>query len=206
MSKTLLILFLAILTVGCSQKSLSPIDEGSNIVAFGDSLTFGYGASPNESYPEKLKSKINRNIINEGVNGNTTEDGVSRINEVLETYSPSLIIIGLGGNDMLRKVDEETTKNNLRKLIDISKTSGAEVILLATPRPSIMAALGSLNDAEFYEDIAKEKEVPLIENVYSELLSKPQYKSDPIHLNAKGYDMVAENIAKFLKESGAIKD
>lgn len=204
MRKIIIILIVALLSTGCSKKTLTPIDHNSNIVAFGDSLTFGYGASPAESYPSILKSKINKNVVNAGVNGNTTQDGLDRISDVLDNYKPSLIIIGLGGNDMLRKVSEETTKENLRKMIDISRDNGVQVVLLATPKPSLMGAFLSLSDADFYKKIAKEKNVPLIEDVYSKWLSKQEYKSDLIHLNAKGYEKVAETIAEFLKSSGAI--
>jgi acyl-CoA thioesterase-1 len=205
MKKILITLIISILTTGCAKESLTPLPNNSTIVAFGDSLTFGYGASPKDSYPSLLKSKININVINEGVSGDTTEDGLDRIHEVLEENKPSLILIGLGGNDMLRKVNEEIIKDNLKKLIDISKASGSQVVLLATPKPSLIGAFTSLSDAGFYEEIAKEKNVPLIEDVYSKWLSKSEYKSDPIHLNAKGYEKVAEQIAEFLEDAGAIK-
>lgn len=204
MKKILITLLSLSLLLGCSKKDLVHITENSTIVAFGDSLTYGYGANHSESYPEFLKRKINFNVINEGVNGNTTQDGLQRIESVLSEHTPTLIIIGLGGNDMLRKIPEETTKENLTKMIKISKDKGIQVVLLATPRPSIFGAITSLSDATFYKIIAKENNVPLIENVYSKWLSKEEYKSDLIHLNAKGYEKVAEDIYDFLKKHGAI--
>lgn len=206
MKKILITLIISILATGCAKKSLTPIPNDSKIVAFGDSLTFGYGANSNESYPKILQNKINITVINEGISGDTTTDGLERIHEVLEKNSPSMILIGLGGNDMLRKINEEKIKNNLRKLIEISQDKGIQVVLLATPQPSLMGIFTSLSDAEFYKEIAKEKNVPLIEDVYSKWLSKSEYKSDPIHLNAKGYEKVAEQIAEFLEDEGAIQN
>lgn len=205
MKKILITLIISILTTGCAKESLTPLPNNSTIVAFGDSLTFGYGASPNDSYPSVLKNKINMTVINEGISGDTTEDGLDRIYEVLEENKPALILIGLGGNDMLRKISEEKIKANLKKLIDISQENGVQVVLLATPKPSLIGAFTSLSDADFYKEIAEEKNVPLIEDVYSKWLSDQEYKSDPIHLNAKGYEKVAEHVAQFLEDAGAIK-
>ena len=144
------ILLVFVLLVGCSKEKLSKINPSSNIIAFGDSLTFGYGAPENKSYPEILKKIIHINVINEGVNGNTTKDGVDRITDVIDEYNPSLIIIGLGGNDMLRKVSESEIRTNLIKMINISKSKKIQVVLLAIPKPSTLALVGYLNDAEFY--------------------------------------------------------
>jgi len=193
-----------VLLVGCSKEKLSKINPSSNIIAFGDSLTFGYGAPENKSYPEILKKIIHINVINEGVNGNTTKDGVDRITDVIDEYNPSLIIIGLGGNDMLRKVSESEIRTNLIKMINISKSKKIQVVLLAIPKPSTLALVGYLNDAEFYKEIAKENKVILIDGVYSTWLSKKEYKSDMIHLNEMGYEKVAEQIAEELKNLGAI--
>jgi lysophospholipase L1-like esterase len=205
MKKILITLMISILTTSCSEKSLTPLSSNATIVAFGDSLTFGYGAPTDKSYPKTLEEKINRTVINEGISGETTSDGLARIKEVLEQDKPSLIIIGLGGNDMLKKINENIIKNNLREMIEISKSSSVQVVLLATPKPSLIGVFTSLNDAEFYKEIAKEKNIPLINNVYSKWLSKSEYKSDPIHLNEKGYEKVAEHIAEFLKDNGAIE-
>ncbi len=198
-----LIASLFVLTA-CGKKDLLPISQEGKILAFGDSLTFGYGASTADSYPVKLEELIDRKVINEGINGNTTEDGLRRIESVINEHNPSLIIIGLGGNDMLRKMPEDNIKQNLSMMIEIAKKENIQIVLLATPRPSGLGLVGFLEDAKFYEEVAKNNSVPLIQNVYSKWLSKNEYKSDPIHLNAKGYQQVAEDIADFLKSSGAI--
>jgi lysophospholipase L1-like esterase len=204
MKKFYIILLTSIFLWGCSKKESIKISEDSTIVAFGDSLTFGYGASQNESYPNVLKEKIGINVVNEGISGNTTKDGVNRIEAVISEHNPSLILVGLGGNDMLRNVSEEETKENLSKIIKISQSKGIQVILLATPKPSGLGLIGYLSDAEFYKELAEQHNVLLIEDVYSKWLEKNEYKSDQIHLNSKGYQKVAEHIAEFLKEENLI--
>lgn len=198
-----LIASLFVLTA-CGKKDLLPISQEEKILAFGDSLTFGYGASPFESYPSRLEELIDRKVINEGINGHTTVDGLNRIEGVINEHNPSLIIIGLGGNDMLRKIPEDNIKQNLSKMIDIAKKQNIQIVLLATPKPSGLGLVGFLEDANLYEEVARNNNVPLIKNIYSKWLSKNEYKSDPIHLNAKGYTKVAEEIADFLKSNGAI--
>lgn len=201
------IIFLAILVsllVGCFNKELTKLDDDAIIIAFGDSLTYGYGASQFESYPVVLQNLINRKVINEGVNGNSTTDGLNRIKQVLNENKPDLIIIGLGGNDMLRKIPDNKIKENLDKMIKIAKEKQSQVVLLATPKPSLMGLITNLDDAEFYKEVAKENGVHLIEDIYSKWLSEEEYKSDPVHLNAKGYQKVAEEIADFLESKGAI--
>lgn len=199
--KKLLILLNILILSACSKVEVSKLSTTDKIVAFGDSLTYGYGASKNSSYPSKLEQIINIKVVNEGINGNTTEDGLRRVDDLINKHNPQLILLGLGGNDMLRKIPEQTTVNNLRLLIKKIKEKNIQVILLATPKPSILGSIGYLKDASFYEKLAKEENVLLIENIYSDFLSKSEYRSDLIHLNDKGYELVAKEIAKFLEDN-----
>lgn len=198
-----IILSIVILCLSACSKKITELPENAKIVAFGDSLTYGYGASPEESYPARLEYLINRKVINSGVNGNTTKDGLNRLEEIIN-MKPSLVILGLGGNDMLQKKPTIETINNLKQIIEKLKEKNINVILLAVPKPSIFGLVGGLSDADFYEKIAKEEKIELISS-YSKNLSKEENKSDPIHLNAKGYALVAEDIAKKFKEFGLVK-
>lgn len=200
----IIIFFITNLLLGCSNKKMERLPVDATILAFGDSLTFGYGAPQTDSYPVKLSQEIQRKVINAGVNGDTTEDGLNRIEQALNEHNPKLIIIGLGGNDMLRGVNPDTIKNNLKRLIEISQKQGVRVILLAEPQPNGLALIAGLSDSNIYEEVAKETDTLLISKVYSKWLSKQEYKSDLIHLNAKGYEKVAKDIAEFLKDKGAI--
>lgn len=204
MKKTIFILFLTLTMItGCNNKKVIPIGSGT-IVAFGDSLTFGYGAGMDNSYPSKLSNILNRPVINAGVNGDTSTTALSRLPDVLEQHDPSLVLLAVGGNDMLRG-ESRNLHANLVKTIDMIEASGSQVVLVAEPLPSLAAMLSGLDDAPVYEAVAKEKKILLIEDVFSDALSNQSYKSDPIHLNATGYKVVAEQIAEKLKKAGAFE-
>lgn len=168
-------------------------------------MVWGMGAKKNESYPEQLQSITGYMVINAGLNGDTAEGSLLRLKKELSENKPKLVILGLGGNDMLRGKDKQL-EENLNLLIKEIKSSGAQVVLLGTPTPNILRGMiGSLKDAEVYRKVAKEQLVALIDNVYSKYLSKNKYKSDQIHLNKEGYYLVAKDIAKELKDYGFIK-
>lgn len=192
---------------GCGKKheSYVPLKSGDKIMAFGDSLTFGYGAE-SQPYPKTLAEITGFNVVNYGVNGDTTSSGLNRLEDALIQESPQLVILSLGGNDMLRKVPTATITNNLKQMIKIIEKHNSQVVLLAEPQPRLMdVVLGSsvldLNDAEFYEVVAKEHKIFNIEKVYSKLLSNQENKSDLIHLNEKGYTKAANMIAEQLKSA-----
>ena len=205
LNKLLIVLTSTLFLIGCGPK-LEQIPQDKKIVAFGDSLTFGYGTSQDKSYPIQLGKLINREVVNEGINGNTTRDGLNRINKVLTEHQPHTVLVSLGGNDMLRKYSVEETEKNLKEIIDTIQAKNIQVILIAEPQPSLMGAMLKLNDADIYEKVAKEMKVPLIEDVFSTYLSKQEYKSDVIHLNEQGYKLVAQDIAKYLEKYEAIKN
>lgn len=193
-----------LILTGCAQEKLAFLGPSDKIVALGDSLTYGYGAKQEEAYPAVLSKNTGRIVINEGINGDTTAGGLNRVQEIIDREQPALIILSLGGNDMLRKVPETTTIDNLSKTIDIIKGNNIQVVLMAEPRPSAVGAAIGLSDADFYKDIAKDKNIPLIENTFSKYLSKQEFKSDLIHLNAKGYELVAKDVEEFLRKADAI--
>lgn len=180
------------------------LTNNSTIVAFGDSLTYGYGAlSSDDTYPSQLEKITGYTVINEGVNGDTAHAGVKRIRAVVQEHNPDLVILSLGGNDMLRKQDKEL-EENLSKMVEYLLSRNIQVVLLAEPQPSIAFLVSSLSDAEVYQTVARKHNIPLIENVFSKYLSEYKYKSDTIHLNSDGYELVAEDVAKELKSFGFI--
>jgi len=196
----LFILILLTFTISCGQQSkLEPLESGAVIVAFGNSLTFGTGTSREFSYPSVLQQLTGFTVINEGIPGNTTEDGLKRIDKVLTQYTPELVILCLGGNDFLRKKPNNETKNNLLTIINKIKQSGSQIILLAVPEFGIF-----INDAKLYAEIAEQTQVALLEDVLSDYLSDRTLKSDTIHLNKQGYHKLAESIQQFLIAQGAL--
>jgi len=194
-----LILLIVLLASCAEQVKLEPLSYDATIVAFGDSLTFGTGSTKGNDYPSVLSKLLGMKVINAGIPGNTTADGLERINKVLEKHSPSLVILCLGGNDFLRKRPVEQTRENLNALIEIIKQKQSQVVLISVPKPAIF-----LDDAELYETIAQQHNIPLLNDTLSELLSDNELKSDAIHLNDSGYSQLAAAIQNFLIERGAL--
>ncbi len=199
-SRFLIAVCVSLLLAACERAptlpKLSPHDV---IVAFGDSLTHGTGASETTAYPAVLATLVSRTVINAGVPGDTTASGLQRLPAVLAEYKPRLVLLCLGGNDMLRKQPEVTTENNLRLLVQTIRASGANVVLIGVPAPKLF---GSAPD--FYTRIAEDMQLPLERDAFNEVLKDNRLKSDPIHANAAGYRQVAERLADFLKETGAL--
>jgi len=201
MTKLALTLLLALALSGCGPKvpRVTPVGPNDLIVAFGDSLTYGTGANENESYPAVLASLINRKVVREGVPGETTSGGLARIEEVLEAHRPALVIMSLGGNDMLRRASDAEIKANLRKIIQAIRGRGISVVLFGVPKPALITSAPG-----FYEELAKEFDIPYEGKIVTDVLYHPDQKSDTIHPNAKGYRRMAEAFAALLKKAGAI--
>lgn len=200
-----LLITAALTLAACSDHDdVIKLENNSTIVAFGDSLTYGYGAlSRDDTYPSQLEKITGYTVINAGVNGDTAHAGVKRIRKVVQEHNPELVLVSLGGNDMLRKQDKEL-EANLSAIVEYLISRNIQVVLIAEPQPSIAFLVNSLNDAEVYQTVAKNYNIPLIENVFSKYLSEYKYKSDTIHLNSEGYELVAEDVAKELKSFGFI--
>lgn len=194
------ILLTAVLLAGCGKgPQVSPLGNNDVVLAFGDSLTFGIGASPAESYPAQLQTLIGRTVVNAGVPGEISGDGLQRLPEVLDEVQPKLLILCHGGNDFLRKQSEAAAAANVRAMIKLAKDKGIGVVLIATPKPGL-----SVSPPEFYAGIAKEFAIPFDDAALKSILRDNELKSDLVHPNAKGYAQVAQALAKLLKKSGAI--
>jgi len=191
---------IAFLFTACDRGPTLPrLDSHDVIVAFGDSLTHGTGAGSDEAYPAVLAKLTGRTVINAGVPGDTTEGGLERLPGVLAEHRPRLVLLCLGGNDMLRKQSRSATENNLRLLVRTIRASGAEVVLISVPEPKLFGGA-----PDFYERIAEDMQLPLEEDIFNDVLKDNRLKSDPIHANAAGYRVVAERLAEFLSEAGAL--
>lgn len=185
---------------GCgSDPELPPLAATDRVLAFGDSLTYGTGAPQGKSYPDVLAGLIGRKVVNAGVPGEVTADGLQRLRGVLEKVAPRLVVLCHGGNDMLRKKNLAAAEANLRAMIQTIRASGAAVVLLGVPRPGVF-----LSTAEFYERVADDMQVPIEAEIVPDLLGDRQYKSDTVHPNAKGYARMAAAVAELLKERGAL--
>jgi acyl-CoA thioesterase I len=186
---------------GCGEKvpRLAPLGQNDVIVAFGDSLTYGTGAAETESYPAILAQLINRSVIRAGLPGEMTAGGVTRLAGVIDEHRPALVILCLGGNDMLRRVDDAQIRGNLREIIRSLKTRGISVVLVGVPKPALITSAPA-----FYGELASEFGIPYEGTIVTSVLYKSELKADPIHPNAQGYRVMAEAIAQLLKKAGAV--
>jgi len=181
-------------------KKMTLLSPNDSILSFGDSLTYGFGANPQESYPVLLSNKTGLKVINAGVNGDTSEEGLKRLAPYLEDPSVKLMILFFGGNDILQKKSMTSLKANLKTMINMAKAKNIDVLLVSVPNITLFG----LSALELYEEVAEEEEVPLLSGMLAEILSDPSLKSDQIHPNAQGYSVMAEQIFESLKEQGWI--
>ena len=184
---------------GGSSPKLSKLPPDAVILAFGDSLTFGTGASEETNYPAALEKLVGRKVWAAGTPGEVSEAGLARLPAALEYYKPKLLILCHGGNDFLRKLDDAQTAANLRSMIRLAQAQGAEVVLIGVPKPGLMLSIPGL-----YADIAQEFKLPYDEGALKKILGDNELKSDLAHPNAKGYARMAEAVAALLKKGGAI--
>ena len=169
------------------------------VLAFGDSLTFGTGTTPDRSYPAVLEAKIGRKVVAAGVPGEVSAAGLERLPEVLDEVKPKLLILCHGGNDLLRKLSIKQSTDNIRAMVSLARSRGIDVVLLGVPRPGLF-----LSAAEHYGEIAKELKLPFDENTIAKILSDSTLRADVAHPNAEGYQRLAGAVADLLKKSGAI--
>ena len=186
---------------GCGNKGprVAPVGPNDVIVAFGDSLTFGTGATEAESYPAVLAQLIGRKVVRSGVPGEVTAGSLVRLQAVLDENRPALVIVCLGGNDLLRRVDDAEIVANLREIVKVIRASGSSVVLVGVPRPALITSV-----APFYAELAKELDLPFEGKIVTDVLYQRDLKSDTVHPNAKGYRRIAEAIAELLRKAGAV--
>ncbi len=198
--QTLYLLLLLCLTA-CSDSTpqINPLSNDAVILAFGDSLTHGTGASKGESYPAILEKSINRKVINAGVPGELSIQGLKRLPELLDKHQPKLLILCHGGNDILHRENLADAEANIRQMIALAKNKNIPVILLGVPKPSLF-----LNPAKLYANIAENTNVIFIPNLIPDILSDASMKSDPAHPNKTGYRKMALALADTLRDSGAL--
>ncbi|MFC1536521.1 arylesterase [Pseudomonadota bacterium] len=194
------ILVAGLLLAACSsQPQLPKLASDATILAFGDSLTYGSGAGRDESYPAVLSRLSGFEVINAGVPGEVSSQGVKRLPEALDEHLPQLLILCHGGNDMLRKQDLNRTAENLRSMIRVARERGVSVLMLAVPRPGVF-----MHPASFYQEVAQGLNVPIAPDTVADILSERSLKSDTIHPNRHGYRIMAEQILQLMKDAGAL--
>lgn len=189
------------LFAACSDSAsrLSPIPPDGVILSFGDSLTYGTGAPRDQSYPAQLQRLSRRTVINAGVPGELSAQGLARLPGVLEQYQPDLLILCHGGNDILRGLPADELQRNLAAMIEAARTQNVQVLLIGVPERTLF-----LHTAPLYEALAGRFEIPLADEVLADVLSDRELKSDRVHPNARGYGRIANAVHALLQSRGAL--
>ena len=190
------VFLLTLFFIGCGKPQIERLGPDSIVLAFGDSLTFGYGADREESYPVVLEGMLGCKVVNAGVSGEDTAAGLKRLADELSEHRPDLVILCFGGNDMLREQPSEQTQANLKTMIDTIKARNADIVLLGVPKPGLL-----LQVPDFYEALSEEYELPYDGKVIRRVLRDGYLKSDYIHPNGEGYRLMAEAVFELIKDS-----
>jgi len=194
-----LFLFCLLLVSCAASPQLPHLSQDAVILAFGDSLTYGSGVVSDQAYPAILSRLTAHKVVNAGVPGEVTEEGLARLPQLLDEVQPELIIICHGGNDILRRMSLNRAKDNIHAMVELSRAKGISVLLLSVPELGLF-----LSPPVIYQELADELNIPLESEVLSEVLQNPALKSDRIHPSGEGYRIVAESVYRLLKSSGAL--
>ncbi|MBI3926413.1 MAG: arylesterase [Armatimonadetes bacterium] len=187
----LLVLWLS----GCSHAPVRYLKPAPGpVVILGDSLAAGVGAPEGRGFVGQLEERLQIEIVNQGVPGDTTARALERLEEDVLELEPSLVIVELGGNDFLQKVPPEETFANLENIIGQIHELETPVLLLG-----VQAGVFSDKHGERYEELARRLEVAYVPNILEGILASPALKYDGIHPNEEGYRKLADKIEPVLR-------
>jgi acyl-CoA thioesterase I len=209
-----LLLFAIVLLAGCQSKPPAPeaprpaaesapppvpVDTRPAIVAFGDSLTAGYGADPGQSYPDYLQKDLDAKgypyrVVNQGISGNTTKDGVDRLEDVIN-LKPVVVIVAFGGNDGLRGLPIATTRDNLDHIVSTLLHSGTKVVLGGITLPPNYGPDYIRQFNQTYALLAAKYHVPMLPFLLKDVYGvNGDMQQDGIHATDQGNAQVAQNL------------
>ena len=189
------------LTVGCL-----PAAHGAEqtIVVVGDSLSSGYGMAAEQSWVAMLEDRLQSegygyHVVNASIAGDTSAGGLARLPRLLAAHDPTLVVIELGGNDGLRGQPVGTLRDNLAKMIELSRESGADVLLAGIQIPPNYGATYTQALAAVYPELARRFDAPLIDFILEDVaLHRDLMQPDGIHPNAAGQKVVFTNVWRVL--------
>lgn len=174
--------------------NLQSADGPGGIVVLGDSLAAGTGAGPGESWPEQVAQALGCTVVNAGVPGNTTAEGLARLGPILET-KPRIVIVELGGNDFLRRLDRAQTERNLDAILEKVVAAGAIPVVAGLELGAFVDEYGPI-----YARAARRRGAVLVPDLLGGVLGNPSLMADPIHPNAAGYRVVAGKVEAALRD------
>jgi lysophospholipase L1-like esterase len=191
-----------LLLASCSGAApgLTALPAGATVLALGDSLTFGTGASPATSYPAVLAATTGWNVVNAGVPGETAAQGCARLPALIDETRPTLLLVLLGGNDLLRRAPAAAIESGLAACVDTARAAKLPLVLLTVPQPALVGA----TETPLFERFGKRVGVPVVDSGLAALLRDGTKRADPVHLNADGYRELAANVRRGLVGLGAL--
>ncbi len=172
-----------------TQLEPQPLRRGP-IIAIGDSLVYGYGATPGNDFVSILSREINQPITNLGIVRETTFDIRARLDQDVVAKAPALTIVLVGGNDFLRRIPKTETLENIEAIVVALKQSGSEVLLLG---------VNTMVYSKDYQKIALRHGAQFVPGVLDGIIGVPELMSDAVHPNDAGYAKVAEKITPVLQ-------
>ena len=164
------------------------------IICFGDSLTYGTGASQGMDYPSQLSQMLNRPVINAGEPGDTTRRALSRLERDVLSKNPDIVLITLAGNDLKNGVSRDTAFRNLRQIVESIQKQGSEVIIGGLKFP-----LRDRGYGKGYQELAEQTGAVLIPDIFEGIMGNRKLMSDPIHPNDAGYKMIAQRFYQAMR-------
>lgn len=195
MSFLLFALWISAALTGCAKREIKNRESsGRNIVCFGDSITFGYGVSSGEDFPSILGKLVKIEVINAGIDGDTSVEALKRLDADVLNREPFLVLVEFGGNDFLRKIPQEETINNIKQMVEKIQEKGAMVALV-----DISAGMFMREYRAAFRNIAKKEGTIFIPSILNGIITNPSMKSDFLHPNAQGYKLIAQRIYDSIK-------
>ncbi|MDF1593794.1 MAG: arylesterase [Desulfobacterales bacterium] len=212
-----LVMVLLIALAGCGPEPSSdgaapqtPVQTPSvrgTIVAMGDSLTDGLGVDETEAYPALLEKKLAAGghpftVVNAGVSGETSSGALARIDWVISSLKPDLIILETGANDGLRGIDPDVLRKNLDRIVSIIKSNDIAVILCGMKMLPNLGPVFTQAFTDIYPEIAQKHAIPLIPFFLEGVAGDPQYNQpDRLHPTAEGYRRIVDHIYPYVLDA-----
>ena len=185
----------------CGSPKVDALGPGSRVLALGDSLTYGSGATPETSYPAVLAAMTQWTVVNAGVPGETAQQGCARLAPLISEHRPELILVFLGGNDILRRGSIQALTEGLAHCADVARRAKVPMVLFAVPR----FELSGFADSPIFANVAKSSKVDFLTPQFGKLLGNDSLRADSVHLNADGYRALASNVASELRRLGYLR-
>lgn len=174
--------------------------SGSSLIVLGDSLSAAYKMAPEQGWVALLEQRLQEEgydlpVLNASVSGDTTQNGIARLQQLLEQQSPDIVVIELGGNDGLRGMPPLLIRRNLQKLIDMAEDAGAQVLLLGIQIPTNYGPAYTRQFTAIYPDLADDNDIPLVPFFMQSVALKPELmQQDGIHPNAEAQPYLVEAV------------